>query len=150
MAIGAPSPPANRDWSHGSPGEPRIRRVLHGASTSFVLALRDPRRCAASLGAMPGLRIWQALWNTASAVAASLTVSRWLAGCPVGDYGLRFAAYACLPGGWGEADGWDRAATCGLDCLRDGGNIAEHLSSADLLGVLHRLGSIAVLPPASG
>jgi hypothetical protein len=37
-----------------------------------------------------------------------------------------------------------------LDCLRDGGNIAEHLSSADLLGVLHRLGSIAVLPPASG
>jgi hypothetical protein len=99
---------------------------------------------------MPGLRIWQALWNTASAVAASLTVSRWLAGCPVGHYGLRFAAYACLPGGWGEADGWDRAATCGLDCLRDGGNIAEDLSSADLLGVLHRLGSIAVLPPASG
>jgi len=115
-----------------------------------VAPVGDPRRCAASLGAMPGLRIWQALWNTASAVAASLTVSRWLAGCPVGDYGLRFAAYACLPGGWGEADGWDRAATCGLDCLRDGGNIAEHLSSADLLGVLHRLGSIAVLPPASG
>ena len=30
------------------------------------------------------------------------------------------------------------------------GKFAEHWSSADLLGVLHRLGSIAALPPASG
>ena len=30
------------------------------------------------------------------------------------------------------------------------GKFTEHWSSADLLGVLHRLGSIAALPPASG
>jgi hypothetical protein len=43
-------------------------------------------------------------------------------------------------------DGIVRARAAWTAC-RDGGNIAEHLSSADLPGVLHRLGSIAALPP---